>query len=142
MRKFLTAIVAVAGLGLVGTAVHAADAEKAKEIHGVLIDNACGKSNKTEEDAAKHPASCTTKDGCAKSGYQVITGEKHLKFDDKGNDLAKKYLADKDHGTAVVVLGTPSEDGKSIMVKEIKAGKKSEKGEKSGEHEHEHDDKK
>lgn len=123
MRKFLIAAVAVTGLSLAGTSLFAASGDKGKEINGVLIDNACGGKMDNQEAAAKHPMSCTTKAGCEKSGYQVVSGDKHLKFDDKGNELAKEYLKVKDHSTSVVVMGTPSEDGKSIKVTSIKPGK-------------------
>ena len=124
MRKFLIAAVAVSGLALAGVSLQAADsASKAKEFNGVLIYNACGAKMDNQEAAAKHPLSCATKEGCAKSGYQVVSGDKHLKFDDKGNELAKEFLKVKEHTTSVVVMGTPSEDGKSIKVTSIKPGK-------------------
>src|SRR4051812_31779441 len=123
MRKFLIAAVAVSGLCLLGVSVRAASDSKGKEINGVLIDNACGAKMENAEAAAKHPMSCTTKAGCEKSGYQVVSGDKHLKLDDKGNDLAKEYLAVKDHTTKVVVMGTPSDDGKTIKVTSIKPAK-------------------
>lgn len=142
MRKFFMTALAVASLSTMGVAVRAEDkdSEKAHEVKGVLIDNACG-GKKSEAEAAKHPQACTLKDGCASSGYQVVSGDKHLKFDEKGNELAKKYLAMKDTTTHVLVIGSPSEDGKSIMVKEIKPAKKGAKDgdDKSADHEDHHE---
>ena len=125
MRKFLFAVVAVAGLGLMVPAM-ADDAKKgeSKQVTGVLIDNACGDKQKDQESAAKHPIGCAKKDGCAASGYQVVHGEKHHKFDEKGNELAKAYLADA-KSTTVVVIGTLNDDG-TIAVTEIKAAEEEE----------------
>lgn len=135
MRQFLFAAVAAAGLSLVGVAsLQAAQSEgssKGKEVKGVLIDNKCGAGQESEETAAKHPTACAIK--CAGTGYQIVSGKEHLKFDEKGNELAKKYLASADksdkEATRVVVMGTPSEDGKTIKVTSIKAAKEAEKKE-------------
>ena len=129
MKKILFAAVAVCGLTLSGVAIRAADekaADKGKSFHGVLIDNACGEKKKTEEDAAKHPKSCAAKSSCEESGYQLVAGSDHLKFDDKGNKLAKEYLA-KNDSTKVTVEGT--KDGDNLKVTSIKAADA--KGEKS-----------
>ena len=132
MKKILFAAVAVCGLTLSGVALRAADekaADKGTTFKGVLIDNACGEKKKTEEDAAKHPKSCAAKSSCEESGYQLVSGSDHLKFDDKGNKLAKEYLAknDKNDATKVTVEGT--KDGDDLKVTSIKAADA--KGEKS-----------
>jgi hypothetical protein len=134
MKKFLLVAVAISGMGLFGVARAADDKSEGKGVHGVLIDNACGAKQKTEADAAKHPVSCAMKESCAKSGYQLMMGDHHMKFDEKGNELAKAYLAKEGASTHVVVMGTPSEDHSSIKVTEIKAAdekKDSDKSEKS-----------
>lgn len=136
MRRFLLTAAVACGIcaGAFGAraqddAEKAADS-KAKEVKGVLIDNACGGKQKTEEAAANHPKTCAMKEGCAKSGYGVFSGKQMIKFDEAGNAKAKEYLAVEENATKVVVVGTVSEDGKTIAVKEIKPqGKKSE-GEK------------
>ena len=84
---------------------------------GVLIDNHCA-GDKSEADAAKHPVSCAKKPACADSGYQLIVGDKHVKFDDKGNEQAKAYL-EKAESTKVVVMGTM--EGDMVKVTSIKA---------------------
>ena len=132
MKKLILAAALACGLGLFAAATNAADEEKktsGKTFTGVLIDNACGDKQKDAKSAAKHPKSCAMKEACAKSGYQVIVEDKHLKFDEKGNTLAKEYLADEEHTTQVVVMGTPSEDGKTIKVTSIKPAPKEEKKE-------------
>ena len=120
MRKFLIAALTVSGLALAGVNVLAADKdEKGEGWNGVLIDAACGAKQKTEGDAAAHPKSCAMKPGCAKSGYGIFKDDAFIKFDEKGNEAAKKYLAEEDHSTKVHVTGKLSDDGKSIMVDEI-----------------------
>ena len=121
MRRILLTAAAACGLSILAFGASAQDAKgEAKEVKGVLIDNACGGKQASEESAANHPKACATKEGCAKSGYGVMSGKTLIKFDDAGNTKAKEYLAVADNTTKVVVLGTVSEDGKTITVKEIK----------------------
>lgn len=128
MRKILIAALAISGLSVFGTGLRADDKAKGEKITGVLIDNACGSKQKDQESAAKHPKSCSLKEGCAKSGFQVVSGEKHLKLDEKGNELAKKYLEVEENGVEVVVMGTVKDDMLTVTSIEP-AGEKSE-GEK------------
>src|SRR5688500_7564347 len=108
-KTFLFVAVAAAGLSLPTFS----RAEDAKPMTGTLIDNMCGDKKKTEADAAKHTAACAKKEACAESGYQLIVGDKHYKFDDKGNEQAKAYL--KEHeGMKVTVEGKT--DGDKIEV--------------------------
>ena len=124
----MTAAVAC-GLCVGAVAVRAADDAKAKEVKGVLIDNTCGAKMDSEEKAAGHPKACAMKEGCAKSGYGVVMGKKLVKFDEAGNAKAKEFLAVEENTTKVIVVGTLSEDGKTIAVKEIKPqAKKEDKG--------------
>ena len=130
MRRFLVTAAVACGLA-VGAVASAQDdsAAKEKEVQGVLIDVQCGSKQDSEDKAAGHPKACAMKEGCAKSGYGVFSGKKFIKFDEAGNTKAKDYLAVAENATKVVVVGTPSEDGKTIAVKEIKPAKKgAEKG--------------
>ena len=135
MKQWFAVAALACGLGVFAAASYAADdAEKAaksdkgaKSFTGVLIDNMCGDKQKDATAAAKHSKACAAKESCAKSGYQVVVDNKHLKFDDKGNTLAKEYLADSDNTTKVVVMGTPSDDGKTIKVTSIKPAKEEKK---------------
>jgi ABC-type transport system substrate-binding protein len=130
MKRFLLTAAAVCGLCVGAMAVRAADdAAEGKEVKGVLIDNNCGAKQASEEAAANHPKTCAMKEGCAKSGYAVMSGKKLIKFDEKGNAKAKEYLAVAENATKVIVIGTLSEDGKTITVTDIKPqAKKDEKG--------------
>jgi hypothetical protein len=120
MRKFLIAAVAVAGLAFSSAAFaeHEKDS-KDKGWNGVLIDKACGSKQKTEKDAAEHGKDCAMKPGCASSGYGLFVKDTWYKFDEKGQDVAKKYLKEEDHGTKVHVTGELDKDKKMITVKEI-----------------------
>lgn len=126
MRKFLIAAFAVSGLALGGLNLKANEHE-GEGWNGVLIDAACGAKQKTEEDAAAHPKSCAMKEACAKSGYGLFKDDMFIKFDAKGNDLAKKYLAEEDHGTMVHVEGELDEKSKTIHVTAIHAEEEAEK---------------
>lgn len=130
MRKFLTAAFAVAGLALSSAAFadhHEKDGKKAKGWNGVLIDKACGDNKKGEKSAADHPKTCTMKEGCAKSGYGLYVKDTWYKFDDKGQEIAAKYLKEEEHGTKVHVTGELDKDKKVITVKEIKPQDKNQK---------------
>ena len=129
MRRFLLTAAVACGLCAGAAAVRAADDAKEKEVQGVLIDVQCGSKQDSEEKAAGHPKSCAMKEGCAKSGFGVYSGKKFTKFDEAGNAKAKEYLGVAENATKVVVVGTVSEDGKTMAVKEIRsAAKKAEKG--------------
>ena len=130
MKRFLMAAAVACGLCVGAMAVRAAD-EKDKEVKGVLIDNQCGAKQASEDSAANHPKTCAMKEGCAKSGFGVMSGKKLIKFDDAGNDKAKEYLNVKENATKVVVVGTLSDDGKTITVKEIRPQGKKDSGESS-----------
>ena len=117
-KTLLFVAVAAAGLSLPTFT----RAEDAKPITGTLIDNMCGEKKKDEADAAKHKAACAVK--CADSGYQLMVGDKHYKFDDKGNDLAKEYL--KDHKELKVTVEGKTE-GDKIEVTSLKEAEKEEK---------------
>jgi hypothetical protein len=125
MRKFLIAAVAVSGLAFSSASVRA---EEHEGVHGILIDNKCAMKDgkaKEESEVAKHPASCVLK--CADSGIGVTSKDKWIKFDEKGQKLAKEYLEkhkDDKGATKVHVEGKVSEDGKTMEVTAIHADKK------------------
>ena len=128
MRRFLLIAAAACGLCVGAVAVRAADDAKDKEVKGVLIDAQCGGKQASQDTAVNHPKTCAMKEGCAKSGYGVMSGKKFIKFDDAGNDKAKEYLGVKENATKVTVVGTMSDDGKTLAVKEIRPADKKEKG--------------
>jgi hypothetical protein len=122
-RTLLTIALAAAGLSFFTPATARAEDEK-KPMTGTLIDNMCGEKKSDEAAAASHKAACAMKDSCAASGYQLIVGDKHYKFDDAGNDKAKAYLKDN---TEMKVVVDGKADGDKITVESIKAAPKEEK---------------
>ena len=117
MSKFafgFTFVAAMVCLGAVAVyTARAADEPSGKTaITGVLIDQHCGenmmKKDDPEKAAAAHKKACAIK--CADSGYAVIVGKKEYKFDDKGNQLAKDYLAKEDSKMEVSVQGEVKDD--------------------------------
>ena len=134
MRKFLMAAAVACGLCFAGQVRADDEAEKAadssKQVKGVLIDTKCAAGNMSKENpetaAAGHKAACALKCG-ADGGYAVISGKKLIKLDDAGNEKATAYLKKDNADTKVVVMGTLSDDGKTIKVKDIKAAKSDKK---------------
>ena len=133
MRRILIAAALACGL-CVGLSAHAAD-KKDKEIKGVVIDNACGAKQMSkanpEEAAEGHPKACALK--CAKGGdgFSLISGKKSYKLDSASNDKVTKYLSEDTNATKVVVMGTLSDDGKTLTVTDIKPANK-DRAEKKG----------
>lgn len=122
----LTAALAC-GLGFFAAASNAADDAgkdnnaSGKSFTGILVDNHCGDKLTTFKHAARHPQTCLKNEQCAKTGFQIMVGDKHMKFDEKGNTLAREFIAGDDFTTRVTVMGTPADDGKTITVTSIKA---------------------
>jgi hypothetical protein len=127
MRRILLTAAVACGMCALGLTARAAD----KEVKGVLIDNQCAKAQlekpNPEEAAAKHPKACAMKEGCAKSGYSIISGKKQIKLDEASNEKAMAFLKGDGSDTKVVVMGTLSDDGKTITVTDIKADKSKKK---------------
>ena len=68
-----------------------------------LMDGGCAKKKDVMANPEKHSRSCAMK--CAKAGYGAVVDGKFVKFDEKGNDMAKKALKKsdkKDHLRATV----------------------------------------
>lgn len=123
MKKSLFAGVALLGMSMFAGFSYSADAEK---FTGILIDQQCGKGNMSKDDpeaaAAKHPAACCVKPGCAKSGYMLISGKTALKLDEASAAKAKEYLSKDDAKTKVTIEGT--KDGETLKVTSITAADK------------------
>ena len=133
MRRILIAAALACGL-CVGLSAKAAD-KKDKEYKGVVIDNACGAKQMSkanpEEAAEGHPKACALK--CAKGGdgFSLISGKKSYKIDSASNEKVTDYLKEEANATKVVVMGTLSDDGKTLTINEIKPANK-DRAEKKG----------
>lgn len=114
MRKFVLPLAAVIALGF---SVRFAGAAEEK-ISGVLVDDHCAAKFKDEAAASKHPAKCAAK--CSKDGSMVLfSGEKQLKLDEKGQELAKAYIQKDGAKTHVTITG--EKEGDEIKVMSISA---------------------
>jgi hypothetical protein len=97
MRSVITGLLSACVLLAFGSAC-ASNGNKSNvsSVSGVLIDQSCGASMMKEANpeaaAAGHTKDCAMKPDCAASGYAVISGSQMLKFDDKGDQLAKDFL--------------------------------------------------
>ena len=118
--KVVLVILSALALAVVATARY----QSATTYSGVLMDVACGaKTPKNADPAARakgHTKNCALMESCVKSGYGVFVDGKFLKFDAKGNGLAKSILgaSTKDKDIEVTVTGTV--DGENIKVTDLK----------------------
>jgi hypothetical protein len=96
MRALITVFLSACVMALVSACASNSGKANVSSVSGVLIDQSCGASMMKEANpeaaAAGHPKECAMKPDCAASGYAVITGSQMIKFDDKGNQLAKDFL--------------------------------------------------
>jgi hypothetical protein len=74
----------------------AASGKKVK-IKGHLVDIACASEKTDDLDymRTKHTKQCFEMPACVKSGFAILTPDnKVIRFDEKGNELAKKLIDD------------------------------------------------
>jgi hypothetical protein len=91
---------------------------KALTMSGYLVDAMCGKNmvkagpEKAMIKAKKHTRACGLDEGCAASGYGLVSGGKFYPFDASGNAQAGEYLKNtkKENNIEVTVLGAMSGD--------------------------------
>jgi len=82
------------------------EAKKAEpmKLHGYVVDYMCAKGMMKKDNAmaraAKHTKECALEEACAASGFGLVYDGKWVKFDEKGDKLAKamfeKSKKDKD----------------------------------------------
>jgi len=127
MKSALIAVVALMVVASYSAFARPDDNDKKGPVTGVLIDQMCGAKMMKKDDpqaaAAKHQKSCAMKEGCADSGFAVISGKTMYKLDDKGAQLAKDYLGKDDSNTLVTVTGNVKDDN-TIEVTDIKPAEK------------------
>jgi len=112
MKKFLLMLFAI-------MAVNAFAADTT--VKGHLVDRACAAEEGPQAGfGANHSKGCLQMPPCSKSGYAVLTEDKKvIKFDDKGNEQAKKFIEGltKQKDIKVTVTGDLNND--SITVSKI-----------------------
>jgi TonB-like protein len=87
-------------------------------VEGYLVDVSCALRNSSKPGfAAGHSRTCLRMPSCADSGYGVLTDDKRfIKFDQSGNEQAKKLLADLTQETGIRVDVNGIVDGDHIAV--------------------------
>ena len=120
IRKVSLAAVVVA---LVAVFALAQGESKTLKVTGYVVDNMCAEMHGSEDEAKKHPNSCSLMPGCEKSGFAVVAGEKTYKLDAQGNKLAAEALkaAKTEKGLKVSVEGTL--EGDTLHVATLEAAK-------------------
>jgi len=90
-------------------------------VKGYLVDLECAREDGQKAGfGAKHSKDCLQMPDCEKGGYGLLTDDKKIiRFDNAGNDQAKKFIADlkKEKDIRVVVTGSMS--GSSMTVSKI-----------------------
>jgi hypothetical protein len=92
-------------------------------LKGYLIDVAChARKSRTPESLAGHSKGCMQMPTCNNSGFGILTEDKQfIKFDDEGNEKARKFVGETkaDHDFKVTVSG--SMDGDKMKVDKIES---------------------
>ena len=107
---------------LAGSALPAAAAGKKTTVTGVLVDVACAteRSNDLATLSIKHTKKCLQMPDCDKSGFALLTKENQvLVFDDAGNDLARKLIAQTDREKDWRVKVSGKLDGDKLAVRKL-----------------------
>jgi hypothetical protein len=112
MKRLITMLVATIGIG-----AFAADSS----IQGYLVDTTCASSNSSKPGfGAEHSRTCLRMPSCADSGYGVLTGDKRfIKFDENGNEQAKKLVADLGSETGIQINVTGPVNGDHMTVAQL-----------------------
>ena len=113
MRKFILILFAV-----MSTSAFAADTT----VKGYLVDLACATSDegKKANFGAEHTKDCLQMPDCVQGGYGILTPDKKIvRFDNAGNDQAKKFIASMKKEKDIKVTVTGSVTGSSMTVSKI-----------------------
>src|SRR5262249_46296013 len=113
MRKFILILFAA-----MSTSAFAADTA----VKGYLVDLECATSNegKAANFGAEHTKECLQMPDCVKGGYGLLTPDKKIiRFDNAGNDQAKKFIATMKKEKDVKVTVTGAVTGSSMTVSKI-----------------------
>jgi|ERR1700733_889294 hypothetical protein len=123
MKKTLMAL--CMGLAVVAAASTVVKADQKVKLTGYLVDVMCAsghmKNHPQDADsfAAGHTKSCGLEDGCAASGYGIVSGGKWYPFDAKGNEMAKALFekTKKENHISATVEGVQT--GDKILVEKL-----------------------
>jgi hypothetical protein len=118
MKSFLAGLSVV--LMLVISAFAGGNTQK---IEGYLVDVSCASENAKKPKpgfASKHDKECLQMPDCAESGYSIVTADdKVVKFDAKGNETAKKLIAESKKQKNFKASASGTLEGDSLKVESL-----------------------
>lgn len=91
-------------------------------LKGTLVDVSCATDRANDLDGLrlKHTRKCLQMPDCDKSGFALLTADnKVLRFDDKGNDQARKLIAATDREKEWGIKVSGRLDGDTLTVKKL-----------------------
>jgi hypothetical protein len=116
--KALFGLLGIVVLGVTGFA-----GGNTQKIEGYLMDVACARENSEKPKpgfAARHDKECLQMAECAESGYSIVTADKKvIKFDAKGNETAKKLLAERKKPKDFKASATGTLEGDTLKVESL-----------------------
>ena len=94
-----------------------------QKIQGHLVDVACASENAAKPKpgfAAKHSKDCLQMEECASSGYAIVTADnKVIKLDAKGNETAKKLIAESKKDADFKASASGTLEGDKLAVESL-----------------------
>jgi hypothetical protein len=107
---------------LTAFATQASAKGKKKTLDGYLVDISCvnDRSNELATLGMVHTKQCLEMGPCSRSGYALLTRDrKVIKFDDAGNEQAKKLIAAADQKNDFRIRAKGRLDGDEMTVTEL-----------------------
>ena len=108
-------------LVLVASPVFAAKGHKVT-LKGTLVDVSCATERANDLDSLrlKHTRKCLQMPDCDKSGFALLTADnKVLRFDDRGNETARKLIASTDREKQWDIKVSGRLDGDTLTVSKL-----------------------
>ena len=131
MKKMLIMAMSVVLMGSMAFAAEkaaaaAAPAEKAIQMEGIIIDNACATANKANlpEFIKTHPKSCALMPNCVKSGYSLYMPDGTLKAFDKTSNVKIEMFLKKKASRLDVMLTVKEKNGELQLITIMNSMKK------------------
>src|SRR5262244_2013481 len=92
-------------------------------VKGYLVDLECARAEGAKAGfGAEHTKECLQMPDCVKGGYGVLTPDKKIiRFDNAGNDQAKKFIATMKKEKDIKVTVTGAVTGGSMTVSKIES---------------------
>ncbi|ERR1017187_6751130 len=128
MKKMLILVLSLVLTASVAFAQEKAAAapEKAVQMEGTIIDNACATANKAKlpEFIKTHPKSCALMPNCVKSGYSLYLPDGTLKAFDKTSNVKIEMFLKKKASRLDVMLTVKEKNGELQLITIMNSMKK------------------